>query len=144
MLSQRLFQGLAKIALLAIVFASLAPTLSHAFVSKTSADFVQSICVSNGQPATEKIITLSMVTTQGKQLATSFEIKNQPKPKADVSHLEHCPFCGNASTAAVMPTAQKQLFGILKPLSTPQLADLTVLKCQFSRLTPPAQAPPTI
>ena len=143
MLSQRLFQCLAKLALVAISFASLAPTISHAFAEKTSANFTQSICVSTDQPVTEKVVTLSILTTQGQQLATSFEIKNKPKPQADVLHLEHCPFCGNASNSLVIPTAQNQIFGILKPLSTPQLANLTVLKCQYFRLTPPAQAPPT-
>ena len=141
MLSKKLFQLVHKIALFAIVFAALAPSISHALMAQNNLGiFLQEVCSSNGQR-----ITIQVITTKGQQISAEFAV-NKPvesQPRNMSMHLEHCPFCANASTTATILTSQPPIFSILKPLSKPQVADLTVLKIQFFKLTPPAQAPPS-
>lgn len=130
-----------KIALFAIVFASLAPTISHALAAQQGINsFAQQICTTDG-----KTITIAVVTTKGKQLATELTTKEQsPSPRTIVNHLNHCPFCANPSidTALEAPhaiiintlTAQAEQIAISTQLALPR----------FSVLPPPAQAPPSL
>jgi hypothetical protein len=89
---------LAKLALFALLFATLAPTVSHAIALQSGQpNFNQSICSVAGQ----KLI--KVVTTQGQQLQTVLTIKPSSTPSSLDSHLTHCPFCHAGVTDAVMP-----------------------------------------
>jgi hypothetical protein len=89
MVSQKTFRWMHKIALFAIVFASLAPSISHALVSHQDAKgFLQEICSTGG-----KKLYIEVVTTQGKQLQAGLDTKSGSQPVSIAYHMNHCPFC---------------------------------------------------
>lgn len=141
MLSKRLFRFINKIALFAIVFASLAPTISHAFSSNNSSSFTQEICSSSGQK-----LFVQVVTTQGQQRLAELDIKSpgDNSPQSINHHLEHCPFCSNASNhvAIIVPHAPI----LVKLAEEAQLiaANSPVVLRTFSVVPPPSQAPPAL
>jgi Protein of unknown function (DUF2946) len=141
MFSKKLFRLAHKIALFAIVFASLAPSISHALQANNGAGFAQEICTTSGEK-----ITIQVVTTKGQQLATEF---SQPSssdkiPTGIQHHLQHCPFCANPSTDASLEAPHTPIIAIL----TAQAQQISVITKtvlpRFSALPPPAQAPPAL
>ena len=142
MLSKKLFNWLHKVALFAIVFASLAPSISHAIAAQQGINsFAQEVCTSNG-----KTITIQVMTTKGQQLATNLSA-NESGSKAPVSialHLNHCPFCTNPNTGVAIEPPSLPIITLLA-----QQAQYLALVAQpdlprFSVLPPPAQAPPAL
>lgn len=99
---------ISRIIMAVMLFASLAPTISHALVSFTgNPSFSQKICASNG-----RIITIQVKTTIGKQLATELNtipLSTSPKSQTAENHFEHCPFCLNHGTAALPSTDSNDL-----------------------------------
>ena len=141
MLSQNLFKFLNKIALLAIVFASFAPSISHALAVNSSASFAQEVCTTSGSK-----ITIQVLTTKGQQLATELpaQASESKSPTGIQHHLQHCPFCANPSTDAVIQAPHAPIVAILAAQAQ-QLAAITQTNfSSFSALPPPAQAPPSI
>lgn len=142
MLSKKLFRWLNKIALFAVVFASLAPGISHAIAAQNGTNgFVQEVCTTNGEK-----ITINVTTTKGQQRAAEFNIK-QPAdaaPKNMGMHLEHCPFCANASTDMALPAPHAPIIAVLTALAQQVSASTQATLPHFSALPPPAQAPPSI
>lgn len=146
MLSQKLFRWMHKIALFAIVFASLAPSISHALAAQQGLNtFAQEVCTSDG-----KKITIQVATTQGRQLATEFNTNqlsakpsNNKTPTGIQHHLQHCPFCANPSTDAAIQAPHAPIVTLLA-MQAEKLSAVTpiVLSC-FYTLPPPAQAPPS-
>ena len=145
MLSQKLFKFLNKIALCAIVFASLAPSISHALAAANNTSFAQEVCTTNGTK-----ITIQVLTTKGKQLATELpaqltENANQDKAPTNIQHhLQHCPFCANPSTDAVIQAPHAPIVAILEAQAQHISVNSQVVLPRFSVLPPPAQAPPSI
>jgi Protein of unknown function (DUF2946) len=141
MFSKKLFRLAHKIALFAIVFASLAPSISHALQANNGARFVQEICTTSGEK-----ITIQVVTTKGQQLATEFSqpSSNDKIPTGIQHHLQHCPFCANPSTDAALEAPHTPIIAIL----TAQAQQISVITKtvlpRFSALPPPAQAPPAL
>lgn len=80
------------LAVLALLFLSLAPTISRlALAGNVAVDFQPSICTS-----TKQSITIEVLTTKGQRLKTTFatEPMVQQTPERNlVLHLEHCPYC---------------------------------------------------
>ena len=71
MLSKKLFSFLHKIALFTIVFASLAPSVSHAVAAQNGNNsFTQEICTNSG-----KVISIQVLTTKGQQFSVDFTVK---------------------------------------------------------------------
>ena len=138
MFSQKLFKLMNKIALCAIVFASLAPSISHALAAKNGTSFAQDICTSNGQK-----ISIQVITTQSQQITTGFAINTSETPKNITMHLEHCPFCSAGATAATLPSQPLAIIALLK-ISTQKAAKYTAPALALSSYykTPPSQAPP--
>lgn len=100
MLSKKLFNWVHKVAFFAIVFASLAPSISHALAAQQGINsFAQEICSTDG-----KIITIQVVTTKGKQLQTGLDTSPENNPANITSHLNHCPFCNAGLADIVIPT----------------------------------------
>jgi hypothetical protein len=141
MLSKKIFRLIHKIALFAIVFASLAPSVSHALAAQNGASFAQEICTTDG-----KKITIQVVTTKGQRLATEFS-QQSPSDKAPTGiqhHLQHCPFCANPSTDTVVEASHAPIIAILTAQAQ-QISVITQTVLQrFSALPPPAQAPPAL
>jgi Protein of unknown function (DUF2946) len=140
MLSQRLFKLLSKIALFAIVFASLAPSISHALQANNGAGFVQEVCTTTGEK-----ITIQVLTTKGQQLATELpEQTSEKQPSGIQHHLQHCPFCANPSTDAALEAPHAPIIAILTAHAQQIAATSQTDLPRFSVLPPPAQAPPSL
>lgn len=140
--SKKLFRFIHKIALFAIVFASLAPSISHALAAQQGINsFAQEVCTSNGQK-----ITIQVMTTKGQQLATNLSADEEvsKSPTRIVLHLNHCPFCANPNTSIAIEPPVLPIITLLA-VQAQHLATITqpVLP-RFSALPPPAQAPPTL
>ena len=130
-----------------MLFASLAPTVSHALVSMTgNSGFTQQICTTNAQG--ETTIVLQVKTTMGKQLATALTIKTDAVNAQDshsvVSHFEHCPFCTNLHIDAVIAKPHDLIVAKLA-IEAQKIATETKLNGLFqAHFIPPSQAPPQI
>lgn len=142
MLPQKLFRFISKIALFAVIFAALAPSISHAVAAQSGTNsFTQSICSSNG-----KKVTIQVVTTKGRQLATQLNVKTtgEPVPQNIQHHLEHCPFCANPSTDAAIEAPHAPMVAVLAMQAQQIVAASQPIFSSYSALPPPAQAPPYI
>ena len=140
MLSKKLFLLLHNIALFAIVFASLAPSISYAIAAQNGNNsFIQEICSSSG-----KKISIQVQTTKGQQLAIDFAIKQTPKPQNIAMHFEHCPFCGGHFSAAALPAGNSVMIAQLA-LTAQKVAEYAVpVFTSHTYVSPPAQAPPSL
>ncbi len=141
MLSKKLFRFINKVALFAIVFASLAPSISHALAAQSGASFAQEICTTDG-----KKITIQVVTSKGQQLATelSKQTSNDKAPTGIQHHLQHCPFCANPSIDTIIEASRAPIIALLTAQAEKQVALSPVFFTSFSTLPPPAQAPPSL
>ena len=134
-----------QLAVLALLFLSLAPTISRFAVTDTrTEDFRPSICTS-----AKSSITIDVLTTKGQRLKTTFatEAIAQQTPEHNVVlHLEHCPFCapnGDHQWLAILPTESKTFLS--QPESQWQKAEYkqqftSTRQLGFSSRAPPAQA----
>ena len=144
MLSKKLFSLMHKIALFAIVFASLAPSISHAIAAQNGNNsFIQEICSSSG-----KKISIQVQTTKGQQLSVDFTLKQSPQeptqPKSIAMHLEHCPFCGGHFSAVALPAGNSVIIAQLAATAQ-KIAEYAVpVLTSHTYVSPPAQAPPSL
>ena len=139
MLSKKIFSLMHKIALFAIVFVSLAPSISHAIAAQNGNNsFIQEICSSSG-----KKISIQVQTTKGQQLSVDFALKQTPEPKNIAMHLEHCPFCGGHFSAVALPASNALIIEQLAA-SAQQAAEYALpVFASRTYVSPPAQAPPS-
>lgn len=138
MLSKRLFRFIHRIALFAIVFASVAPSISHALAAQNNSNsFTQEVCTSTG----EKVV-IKVVTTKGQQLETEFVV-SKSSPKTMAMHLEHCPFCSNGAASSSLPATNTLIIALLTATAQ-QIAQYAVPSVvSRSYVSPPSQAPPS-
>ncbi len=89
-----------KAALFAIVFASLAPSISHALANQSNAKgFLQEVCNASGQK-----FYIQVVTSQGEQQQTVFDVESGSQHPISFSHhMEHCPFCHAGGMDVMLP-----------------------------------------
>ena len=100
MFSKRLRLFVSKAILMVMVFASVAPTISHAFANNTSANNIGS-----------KSVGQEICTVQGtKRIAAGFTVNVTDSAPATnrgsmpaAMHFEHCPFCLNHASVAAFP-----------------------------------------
>ncbi len=139
MLSQKLFRWVNKVALFAIVFASLAPSISHALAAANNTSFAQEVCTTNGTK-----ITIQVLTTKGKQLATELTAQSTENktPTSIQHHLQHCPFCANSGADVAIQAPHAPIIAILAAQAQSIAANSQAVLPRFSALPPPAQAPP--
>ncbi len=143
MLSQKLFRKLFrwsnKVALFAIIFASLAPSISHALAATNNSGFAQEVCTTSGTK-----ITIQVLTTKGKQLATELpaQASESKAPTSIQHHLQHCPFCANPSTDVAIQAPHAPIVAILAAQAQQIAVNSQVVVTHFSAFPPPAQAPP--
>ncbi len=142
MFSQKIFKKINTVALFAIVFASLAPSISHALAAKQGVNsFVQEICTTNGEK-----ITIQVVTSQGRLLATELNAqkKQSTSTKTLISHLNHCPFCSNPNIHSGLEPSISFIITVLQShIERPGFVTAVEIK-SFTTLPPPAQAPPNL
>jgi hypothetical protein len=98
MVTVKFQKWMAGMALMAIMLASLIPTLSLAFPMQNGGTFMQQICSTQGSK-----LLVQVITTQGKQLSTLIDFKPSQKPVSLSHHLNHCPFCHMALDAITLP-----------------------------------------
>lgn len=140
MLSKKLFKLMHKIALFAIVFASLAPSISHALASQdNSKNFFQEVCSSTGNK-----VVIQVVTTQGRHLATEFAINKSQAPKSLDVHLEHCPFCANQTFATDLTPKYAEIIALLELTAQKAAEYATPVVVSRTYVSPPSQAPPRL
>lgn len=141
MLSTKLFQWMHRIALFAIIFASLAPSISHALAGQQGINtFAQEICTTNGE-----IITIQVMTTQGQQLSTELNADSETSSPAHlVQHLNHCPFCANPNTDNAIEAPHAFIIGVLEIQAQQFVISTQEALPRFTVLPPPAQAPPIL
>jgi Protein of unknown function (DUF2946) len=142
MLSQKLFRWVNQVALFAIVFASLAPSISHALAAQQGTNtFAQEVCTTNGTK-----ITIQVLTTKGKQLATELTAQSteDKSPSSIQHHLQHCPFCANTSVDAAIQAPHAPIIAILATQAQKIAVNSQVVVPRFLVLPPPAQAPPAL
>ena len=141
MLSKKLFGLLHKIALFAIVFASLASSVSHAINAQNGNNsfFTQQICSSSG-----KKISIQVQTTKGQQLAIDFAVKQTPKLPNIALHLEHCPFCGGHFSAIALPAGNSVMIAQLAATAQKAAEYVAPVFASHTYVSPPAQAPPRL
>jgi len=96
---------MAKFALFIVLFASLAPSVSHALASYTGdASFAQTVCTTSGD-----VVVIEVVTTKGQQIKTELTVNQDnsvPASKHVDINLIHCPFCatGGADFSIAAPS----------------------------------------
>ena len=111
MFSKRLRLFVSKAILMVMVFASLAPTLSHAFTSSTGPKNVwQEICTLQG---TKRIAAGFTLNTKDFALSSSSNPASNPSMPT-VMHFEHCPFCLNHATPAAFPAVNNLSITLLE------------------------------
>lgn len=132
------------LAVLALLFLSLAPTISQLASTRNSAvDFQPSICTSAKQS-----ITIEVLTTKGQRLKTTFttEPTAQQAPERNlVLHLEHCPYCALSADdhwQAIFPTAAYALLDYSRQHW--QVTDPTQVTPSSIELGFSSRAPPTL
>lgn len=141
MLSKKLFHWMHRIALFAIVFASLAPSISHALNAQQGVNtFAQEICTTNGE-----IITIQVVTTKGQQLSTELNVEEKTSSSANMlNHLNHCPFCSNPTNSVAIMVSHAPVIALLEAKAQQLAVSTQAVLPRLSVLPPPAQAPPQL
>lgn len=141
MLSEKTFRWMHLLALFAVIFASLAPSISHALAAKQGFNsFAQEVCTTDGQT-----ITIQVVTRQGKQMTTELTAGNEaPASISVVQHLNHCPFCANPSVDTFIDAPHAFVVALLTRQAQQVSASTQAVLPRFSVLPPPAQAPPQL
>jgi hypothetical protein len=141
MVKQKLFRWMHKIALFAIVFASLAPSISHALSSHNDPKgFIQEICSAGG-----KKLYIQVVTTQGKQLQAELDVKPGSQPVSINHHMDHCPFCHAGLADLAIPSRNPAFELYLAQQDSKQHFDyITPIVPHYIQTAHPTRAPPTI
>jgi Protein of unknown function (DUF2946) len=139
MLSKKLFRLIHKFALFAILFASLAPSISHAFATNAGVNsFAQEICTSAG-----KKVNIQVKTTKGQYLSVAFALKQTQQPNNMAKHLAHCPFCASPSFVADLPNLQSDIIRVIEATAQKSTQYAVPFYIANPHPTPPAQAPPS-
>jgi hypothetical protein len=141
MLRRKILKLVSKIAIFLVVFASLAPSVSHALAVQNSGSFLQEICSTNG---TKKVVIQTM-TTKGQQLPTVFETKNsQPTPESVSHHLEHCPFCAAGAVNIAIAPAPAWILLLQAQANTIDFDYAAPVQPSFIQTAHPSRAPPVL
>src|SRR5664279_3434408 len=106
------------IAIVAVMFSALAPTISYAFSSNSTPQTLwQELCTAQGT----KLIANDAISKSIKQLASQFPI--QPSQDKLGMHFEHCPYCFSHAGSVGLPPATASFVFVATGQSA-QLAEL--------------------
>ncbi len=133
-----------RVAIFLVLFASLAPSISHVLaVQNKNNSFLQEVCSNDG---TKKIV-LQILTTQGHQVSRIFDTKKaaESSPASTVLHLEHCPFCGGViADIAITPLSTAWVFMLAEQVNSIAFEDLIPLQSSHLQTAHPSRAPPVL
>ena len=120
------------IAILAVVFASIAPSISHALpVKSNQPTLLQELCSAQG---TKRFIAIDLAV----------DTQKAPSQNQAPMHFEHCPYCAMHAGSTVIPASAITLF-LAEINATEHIKiDAQVLPSSFYQVTPPSHAPPAI
>ena len=141
MVKQKLFRWMHRVALFAIIFASLAPSISHALNAHANPKgFLQEICSTGG-----KKLYIEVVTTQGKQLQAGLDIEPGTQPASISHHMNHCPFCHAGVADLVIPSRNPafELY-LVQQVSQQRFDYITPVVSHSIQTAHLTRAPPTI
>jgi len=123
------------IAIAAMLFASLAPGISHAFAAKNASQTLwQELCTAQGT----KLIASNV--------AGQSDASTQSKPvQSDIGmHFEHCPYCSSHAGSVGPPSASIAVFlAALNSHQAIEIYDSPVVQ-RFYQNANPSQAPPPL
>jgi hypothetical protein len=141
MLSRKLFRWMHKVALFAILFASVAPSISHALTSQSGQrNFLQEVCGVGGQ----KLI-IQVLTTKGQALEAALDTQPGSQPASINLHLQHCPFCHAGVANIAIPSRNATFdFYLAQQLSEHRADFQTPVFSTIPQSAHPARAPPSI
>ncbi|MFA6178180.1 MAG: DUF2946 domain-containing protein [Candidatus Methylopumilus sp.] len=119
------------IALTAVLFAALAPTLAHAFPVKPDSQALwQEICSAQGT----------------RQIPVTLDLQTAPKQQDQnkmAGHLEHCPYCfTHAGSVGLLPV-HSIVFSVSPATSISISYDQSPVFVQQYLVSPPSHAPPS-
>jgi hypothetical protein len=120
------------IAMLAVLFASLAPSISHAFPAKSNQPaFLQELCSAQGA---KRFVAVDLAD----------DTQKVPTQNQAAMHFEHCPYCAtHAGTVAITTTPIALFLADINATEHIQI-DAHFLPSSFYQVTPPSHAPPAI
>ena len=142
MFMSRYRQFISKIAMFLVVFASLAPSVTHALATHSNGSFLQEICSSNG---TKKIV-IQTITTHGQQLTAEFDTKNtnENNPASTSLHLEHCPFCNVGIANGVVAPNNAWILMLAEQAKSIEFNYITPIQPRYTQSAHPTRAPPVL
>ncbi|MFM9834483.1 MAG: DUF2946 domain-containing protein [Methylophilaceae bacterium] len=142
MILHRYRQVISKIAMFLVVFASLAPSVTHALATHSNGSFLQEICSSNGI----KKIVIQTITTHGQQLTTVFDTKNSNEntPASNALHLEHCPFCSAGAVNVAVAPNSPWVFMLAEQAKAIDFDYVTPVQPSYIQTAHPTRAPPVL
>lgn len=120
------------IAIVAVVFASLVPSISHAFSAKDNRSAIlQEICSSQGA---KRFIVVDLAV----------DMQKAPSQNQAALHFEHCPYCVTHAGSVAITTTLIKLF--LAKINATEHIQIHArgLPSAFYQVTPPSHAPPAI
>ena len=130
MIEFRYRRFVSSIAMLAMLVAAFAPTLTHAFFGKSNAPW-QALC-----------------TAQGIKQLGAGSLENQSVPKQSIpqqnsgNHFDKCPYCGShANGTAIINTGIAQVF-LIETVVLAGSAYLSPVIADYTQVSHPSQAPP--
>jgi hypothetical protein len=120
------------IAILAVVFASLAPSISHALAANNNqTSLLQELCSAQG---TKRFIAVDLTV----------DTQKSPSQNGAAMHFEHCPFCAShAGTVAITASSIALFLSEINAAEHIQI-DAQVFPTSFYQVSPPSHAPPAI
>lgn len=120
------------IAILAVIFASLAPSISHAFSTKNNqATLLQELCSAQGA---KRLIAVDLAV----------DTQQSPSQNQAAMHFEHCPYCAShAGSVAITSTPVALFLAEINAVEHIQI-DADALPASFYQVTPPSHAPPAV
>ena len=125
------------IAIAAIVFSALAPTIAHAFPAKNTPQTLwQELCTAQGTKLIANDAIPGSIGQPGSQIQT------RPSHDKMGMHFEHCPYCFSHAGSVGLPSATASL--VFVATETAQLAEsyiAPVLPRHYQSANP-SQAPP--
>lgn len=132
MLMRRLNRFASWIAMMAVIFASLAPTISHAFPAKNNQpSLLQELCSAQGA---KRFISVDV----------AIDNKQAPAQNQAAMHFEHCPYCAHHAANIAIPATSNTLF--LAQLNAVQNIEVYAapLVLSYYPVSHPSHAPPAI
>src|SRR3972149_11787518 len=128
------------IAIAAIVFSALAPTISYAFSSKSTPQTLwQELCTAQGT----KLIANDAIPGSIKQLGS--QIPTQPAQDKMCMHFEHCPYCfSHAGSVGLPPATASFVFEASSRTAQHAESYIAPVLPLYHQSANPSQAPPSL